>query len=47
MAESEFGGLILTAKAAKNFIEEILVFQKNKKVDFSYDKNCSVGTKCL
>ena len=32
MAESEFGGLILTAKAAKDFIEEILVFQKNKKV---------------
>ena len=47
MAESEFGGLILTAKAAKDFIEEILVFQKNKKVDFSYDKNCSVETKCL
>ena len=34
MAEPEFGGLILTAKAAKDFIEEILVFQKNKKVDF-------------
>jgi hypothetical protein len=46
MAEPEFGGLILTAKAAKDFIEEILVFQKNKKVDFSYDKNCSVGAQC-
>ena len=47
MDGAESGGLILTAKAAKDFIEEILVFQKNKKVDFSYDKNCSVGTKCL
>ena len=34
MAEPEFGGLILTAKAAKDFIEEILVFKKVKKVDF-------------
>lgn len=34
MAEPEFGGLILTAKAAKDFIEEILVFQKTKNLIF-------------
>ena len=34
MVEPEFGGLILTAKAAKDFIEEILVFKKNKKLIF-------------